>query len=439
MKDDAIRLKTECLRLRGALYDRITGLPALPVLFDELRSLLDQRRAIGVLHVGVTNLPLVESIYGWQTFDRIVGEQAEAVTTMIGGILPREACLAQEGIHGEELIVVLPVPLDGSDLGAAHLQKTAAKVEGALRRLYARDDFATIVPRLEARVGFSLLSENPFFRFERLVYRAVEEARVHALRRDERRRRSWGAEIQAVIREGRIVVHYQPVVNLDTLEVIGYEALSRGPKGSGFESAAVLFARSEDAGLSAELDRVCRRAALASATGIGRSRKIFVNTRADHLADPDWQDPRLEERLAGLGLAPADLVFEFPETGAQADDSAIERSVAGLRDRGFRFAIDDIGTGYAGIHAIERLRPDYLKLDISLVRKIESNLIQQDLLGSLVTIGRRIGSAVIAEGIESEDELKFLRTHGARYGQGFLFSMATPVMVEGPFVLGRDP
>ena len=124
--------------------------------------------------------------------------------------------------------------------------------------------------------------------------------------------------------------------------------------------------------------------------------------------------------------------------GAQHDEPAVERTVAELRARGFQCAIDDIGTGYAGLHSIERLRPDYLKIDISLVRDIESSLIQQDVLGSLVAISRRIGSEVIAEGIETENELDFLRSHGARYGQGFLFSQATAEMLEGPIVLGGD-
>ena len=101
-------------------------------------------------------------------------------------------------------------------------------------------------------------------------------------------------------------------------------------------------------------------------------------------------------------------------------------------------ALDDIGTGYSGVGSIDRLRPDFLKVDISLVRRIDASLIQQDVLSSLVSIGRRAGAEVIAEGIESPLELEYLRGHGARYGQGFLFSGPVPTMLPGPFAVQRE-
>ena len=103
-----------------------------------------------------------------------------------------------------------------------------------------------------------------------------------------------------------------------------------------------------------------------------------------------------------------------------------------------RWKAKDIGTGYSGVSSIDRLRPDFLKVDISLVRRIDASLIQQDVLSSLVSIGRRAGAEVIAEGIESPRELEYLRGHGARYGQGFLFSGPVPTMLPGPFAIQRE-
>ena len=234
MSDDLVRLRTECLRLKSALHDRITGLPALPLLFDEMRRMLDERRSIGLLHVAVKNLSFVESVYGWQTFDRIVGQQAALLGRLRGMALPASAPLAQIGIHGEEMIVVVATKPDGTEVDQRYLQSLASTIESALGRLFANEEFATIVPRLEARAGYALLSEDPFYRFERAVYRAVEAARSRASGREERARRSWSDELRELIREERIVVHFQPVVALESLEVFGYEALSRGPPGAGW-------------------------------------------------------------------------------------------------------------------------------------------------------------------------------------------------------------
>jgi len=430
--------RLEYLRLRSALIDRITGLPSLALLFDEMRAMLDRRRAVGLIYVSSSNLPLVESVYGWRTYDRVVARQAEEVARQIGGALPTGARLAQMGIHGAELIAVLPEKPDGNDVDTPYVQARARELEAALRTLFDAEEFATLAPRMDPQVGFAFLSENPYYRFERLVYRAVEEARSQPLRRHERMRRSWGGEIQQVIRDGGIRVHYQPVVDLTNLRVIGYEALSRGPEGSALESPAVLFELSREAGVMAELDRLCRRTALESARGIGRGRKIFLNTRADLLADPEWQDGALEQRLAQVALSPQDVVVEIPEPSARSDDGALAQRVQGLKERGFLVAIDDIGTGYSGVSSIEKLRPDFLKVDISLVRRIDASLVQQDVLRSLVSIGGRAGAEVIAEGIESARELDYLRGHGARYGQGFLFSQAVPTMLPGPFAVQRE-
>lgn len=432
------RTLLDVLRLRSALIDRITGLPALSLLFDEMRTMLDRRRAIGVLHVSSPNLVLVESVYGWRTYDRVVGRQAEEVQRQVGGALPAGSRLAQIGIHGSELIAIVPEKADGGEVDTPYVQARARELESALRTLFEAEEFVTLAPRMDPQVGFAFLSENPYYRFERLVYRAVEEARSQPLRRLDRMRRSWGGEIQQVMRDGAIRVHYQPIVDLTSLRVIGYEALSRGPEGSALESPAIMFELSREAGIMADLDRLCRHTALDSARGIGQGRKIFLNTRADLLADPEWRDGEMEQRLAQLALSPSDVVVEIPEPSASLDDDALEQNVRALKERGFLLAIDDIGTGYSGVGSIERLSPDFLKVDISLVRGIDANLIQQDVLSSLVSIGGRAGAEVIAEGIESVQELEFLRSHGARYGQGFLFSAAVPTMLPGPFAVERE-
>ena len=438
MTVDPTRPQPDDLRLRTALFDRITGLPSVTMLFDDLRAMLDHRRAIGLLHVGISNIALAESVYGWQVFDRLVESQALEVQRALGEELPANARLAQTSIHGAEVLVIVPQAPDGGEVDPELLQRTARALEARLQIRLDSEEFASMVPKLIPRVGFALLSEDPFYRFERLVYRAIEDARSRPKRSDDRRRKSWAEALQQLIRDEGIHVCYQPVVALDSFEIVGYEALSRGPAGSGFESPAVMFEISREAGVAADLDRLCRRRALGSARGIPPGRKIFLNARIDNLADPDWQGPLLEQSLAMLELAPSNLVVEIPHHQAHSDETALARWIGGLKQRGFQLAIDDIGTGYAGIQSIETLGPDYLKIDTSLVRRIDSNLIQQDLLGSLVTIGGRIGAEVIAEGIESCAEKDFLRDHGAAYGQGFLFSEAVPELLAGPLKVGSD-
>jgi EAL domain-containing protein (putative c-di-GMP-specific phosphodiesterase class I) len=130
------------------------------------------------------------------------------------------------------------------------------------------------------------------------------------------------------------------------------------------------------------------------------------------------------------------LVLEFSERSADADPDGFVEALERLKESGFAVALDDIGTGYASQTILERIQPDFLKLDVSLVRNIHENLIKQELLSSLIRIAGRLGSTVIAEGVESQEEVTALLEAGARYGQGYLFAVPAPasaaMLRDGP-------
>ena len=418
------RYRNELLKLRSALHDRITGLPAYPLLFDNLRTALDARRHLGVLHVDVANLDLVESLYGWQIFDRVLARIAEVLRRLPGEVLPPATLLAVNGVAGDRFVLFVPETASGAEVHPADLSRMGASARGRLEQAFDDEEWAGLSPRLVFRVGHALLSENPFYRFERRVHAAVEEARTLNERRWRRAEATRGAELRRIIREAEVSTVFQPVVNLGTGAIVGYEALARGPKDSGFEMPAAMFALSSRLGVAADLDRLCRHSALeGSGAMAGEDRgKIFLNVLPGSLSDPEWYEDSFTGLLTASSLSPGDLVLEVSERGVDPDACGLEATLDSLRKRGFGIALDDVGTGYASLATIDRMRPDYLKLDMSLVRGVHENLIKQELLSSLVHIGTRIGAAVVAEGIESEGEAAAIRAAGAPLGQGYLFA-----------------
>jgi EAL domain-containing protein (putative c-di-GMP-specific phosphodiesterase class I)/GGDEF domain-containing protein len=435
------RQRNEFLKLRSALHDRITGLPAYPLLFDNLRSALDRRRHLGVLHVDVANLDLVESLYGWQVFDRVLARIADVLRRLPGTELPSGALLAVNGVAGDRLVAFVPATASGAEVEPADLARMAAATHARLDQAFDDEEWSGLSPRLVFRVGHALLSEDPFYRFERRVHAAVEEARTLNARRRRRAETTRGAELRRIIREAEVFTVFQPVVDLATRETIGHEALARGPKDSGFEMPAPMFALSGRLGVAADLDRLCRRRAVQGSGAMderGRG-KIFLNVLPGSLSDPEWFEDSFTGLLTASSLSPRDLVLEVSERGADPDIGRLASAIDALRDRGFGVALDDVGTGYASFATIEKVRPDYLKVDVSLVRGVDENLIKQELLSSLVHIGTRIGAAVVAEGIESEKEAAAIRAAGAPLGQGYLFAVpSAPGALPGP-AKPRDP
>jgi EAL domain-containing protein (putative c-di-GMP-specific phosphodiesterase class I)/GGDEF domain-containing protein len=414
--------RTRYLKLRSVLHDRNTGLPAFPLMFDRLRTALDARRRVGVLHVELANLQLVESLYGWQALDRIVAVVARLLREAIGEELPGESMLALNGVAGDRFVLFLPQRDDGGEPDAVWLGKLSQEIGHKLDAVFDAEEFAGLGPEICARVGCALLTDNPFYRFERCVYAAVDEARGAPERRERRRELSWGEELDRIIRAESVETVFQPILELDGGEVLGYEAYVRGPSGSMFESPRAMFALSGRVGVSGDLDHLCCEHAVRDfAREIGEG-KLFVNVLADHLDDDSWREERLRAAMNNAGLEPAAVVLEFSEHGGRTGDDSFCRGVERLRREGFGVAIDDVGTGRTEEAEIERLQPDYLKLDSSLVRNIHDNLIRQEVLVTLSRLAERLGSAVIAEGVETREEAAAVVECGARYAQGFFFA-----------------
>jgi len=413
------------LKLRSVLYDRVTGLPAFPVLIDQLRNWLEDRRVVGVVHLEAENLDLVESLYGWQVFDRILARIAGTLEEMRGHEMPEQALLGLNGVAGDRFAAFVPHGPGGSEVSGRYLGEVASALQARLAGTFSSEEFAGLNPRLEFRAGHALLAHDPFYRFERRVYAALEDARALQGQRERRRQRGMGADLRRIIHDSELRTVFQPVVELRSREILGFEALARGPEGSALEAPQALFDASESLGVATDLDHACREAALTACAGLNSSHKVFLNglstsfagVRNDGNGQPDWL-----QRLTG---SRHDVVLEFSERGADGDPESFVSTLTRLKRCGIGIAVDDIGTGFGSQEILEELRPDYLKLDGSLVRKINQNLIKQELLHSLVRIANRIGASVIAEGVETEEEALVLADAGAHYGQGFLFARPT--------------
>jgi len=429
---DPERTSAESLKLRSVLYDRTTGLPTYTLLFDRLRDELERRRQVGVVHVEIANLKMVESLYGWQVFDRILERLSRALQGVIGKSLPPETLLGINGVAGDRFVAFVLGNDAGGDVDHGYLAKLDADLRATLEAAVDGEDFVGLSPRLSFRTGFALLSEDPFYRFERLVYAAVDEARTLSATREQRREQSWGAELKRIIEDAAVTTVFQPVVDLGTREVLGFEALARGPKDSFFEMPKAMFALSLRVGVAVDLDRLCRDTALRSWGRVPGQGKVFLNVLPGSLDDPAWTAGGLDAVLGSACLKPEDVVVEVSERAADSETERFAAATEKLKAGGYGVALDDVGTGYATLATLERVRPHYVKIDVSMVRDIHENLIKQELLSSLVQIGRRIGASVIAEGVESEPEAETLRSAGARYAQGYLFA------VPGSTTTARD-
>ncbi len=387
-----------------------------------------------VFHVSCGELGLVESIYGWQVLDRVLARAAALLQDLRGSVLSGSAILAQNGVASEELLVFEPVASGAAGHAAETAARIARAIEEHLEAGLEAGGFAAMTPQLAFRVAQAPLKENPHFRFERVVYRALESARLQRAKREDRRQAGWGVELRRVIEERRIRTLWQPVVRLGTLEVVGHEVLSRATTIGPLEESGFLFSLSERLGLSRELDRVCRLSALGRLSGHPHGGRIFLNTRPLNMADPEWAGLTLKRGLQEAGLEPRDVVCEVPETARTEDGffrgaAAVMReadylreAAAALRGAGFSIALDEAGTGRSSLEVIRAMRPEYVKVHRSLVSGLDSSLLKQEVIATLASAAAETGGATVAVGIETRGELETLRRLGVPFGQGYLFA-----------------
>ena len=221
-------------------------------------------------------------------------------------------------------------------------------------------------------------------------------------------------------RDVPVVAVFQPVVNLASGRIVGYEALARFA-GSGHRSPDVWFAQAHGCGLGAELEAAAISAALEPA-GRPADTHLAINVSPSALSS--------EPVRRALGGDLRGIVIEITEHEFVPDDDALAATVANLRERGARIAIDDAGAGHAGLKQLMRVRPDIVKLDRALISDIHEDPARVALVESFVRFARDVGATVCAEGIESLDELAMIADLDVTWGQGFRLARPAPPWAE---------
>jgi diguanylate cyclase (GGDEF)-like protein len=225
---------------------------------------------------------------------------------------------------------------------------------------------------------------------------------------------------------------FQPVVEIDTRQVVAYEALTRGPADSALERPDLLFAAARRAGRLADLDVACRAAALqaARAAGLRAPYQLLINAEPDAL--DGWRP------AGGADAASPSVILELTERELAARPAQLLQTVARVRALGWGIALDDVGAVPESLALLPLVRPDIIKLDLRLVQDRPSGDIAA-VMNAVHAEAERSGTLLLAEGIETEAHLVTARAFGATLGQGWLFGRPAPLPAPLPDFTARQP
>ena len=417
-RPEATAQAAEHMRYEELLYDRFTGFPTLPVMLERGREILERTGRLTILYIEFVRYSKLEEIYGWQKLDEVLQTTAGSVREFYDRQRGASESHLMVSHTGDDDFIFFTDLQQGVEDAERRINELAEELERFIAERLEKEHGEDIAGLFGIYVGSTTLFRNPKIRTERMIYRGIREAAMAARSVEHRERSRKVADLKSTLREGAVYIVYHPIVVTETREVYGYEALARGQI-RGLRSPEVLFGVAEEANLIWELSRLCRKRAI---EGIDENLKpnelLFLNIDPHDFRDPTFRYLDLDE----LGVEhPERIVLEITERTAITDYPTFQGYLEEFRARGFRFAVDDAGSGYAGLGSIANLAPDFIKLDISLISSIDTNFMKQNLVDTMVSFANDHGIQVIAEGVEREEEYETVKALGVHLTQGFLF------------------
>lgn len=406
---------------RGFYCNEELGTSTIIKEYDKVEKIFVESNYIACITVQISQLHRLECLYGSVVYSAMLSQ----VTALLKDVKEKEFrgqdIFLVDLFDSDTFIIFLSSPRKNDTQLLEHLESIVERTRWSIEAPIFDLFYPYTKEYFKPAIGYSLVIKNPMINNMRLIMQLVDSSKK--MGEFMRMKNEYGSkyELQKIIIEKNIATVYQPVVTLKSLEIIGYEALSRGPAGTEFTNPTLLFILANEFGLSFELDALCREKAFANIRSMETDRKIFVNTLAMTIHDPEFRGKYLEKLLEDIRVKPHNVVFEINEKMAIDNYDLFKMAMKDYSDIGIVHANDDMGTGYSGLERIMELNPGFMKIDISLVRDIDKSYIKQQIIKAMVSLSAGLDSNIIAEGVETRAEYETLRDLNVKYGQGYYF------------------
>ena len=407
----------------AALRDSLTGLGNHRAFQEAVARMVEGARRYGtafsLVLIDIDEFKRINDTRGHAVGDQLLAEVGSLISSTV-----RHTDSAFR-VGGDEFALLLP----HTDVGGAIV---------LARRLLAHGLEDRVHGEYRAPISFSAgVTSCPEFGTTRLEITAQADAALYRGKRtgrtvvtiydpekdhghvDEGMRAELSSAITAVIEAGTLTPVYQPIVDLSSGRVIGYEGLVRVPRESTFAHAGALFDAAEVAGRVHDLDRAALDIVLRGAHSMADSVTLSVNVSPRTLESAEFSATAFLSILRRHGMPPGRVVLELTEREAIRDPERLRLALRGVQNAGVRVAADDVGAGNAGLRLLSQFRFDVVKIDLSLVQRGGDDK-TNSVLRSLVEMADRLGATTIAEGVETSGQLRTARRLGITAGQGYL-------------------
>lgn len=405
----------------------VTDLFSLGQALGSIEAMLDEGKPIGIIYLDIAKYGHVEGSYGQETFNEIVAVTADVLQSFSGKLFRKEDRLLISEELGDVFIIIFSTTRSEANISPEVMQGIAQNIQDSLNEEIKTKFKDLIHQKVGYFAGHTVLFPDQRVHPRRQIFRAIKEAARVSLGKEQDDLEKKVESLRATLRGNNLTSYFQPIVTFSPFGVMGHELLTRGPGGSRLMDAELMFQVAQRGGLAIELERAARNTAVKTLHGQKYPGKLFLNNGPQVILSPDFADLLIYGRL---GWDPSKIVIEITEGEAIKNVREIKEKLDIFRKEGCMVAVDDLSKGNSGLYLLTELKPDYAKVDMTLVRGIDRDELKQRLLQKLLEFAQTAGTKFIAEGIETADEYATLKRLGIEYGQGFYFGVPSPKFVE---------
>ncbi|WCN37207.1 bifunctional diguanylate cyclase/phosphodiesterase [Aneurinibacillus uraniidurans] len=379
-----------------------------------LEAELAQSRHVVLLYLDIIKLSEIEAKFGQLVTSRVLQQMDHALLEACRQVMePPVRLIAVQKLWGDDYAVYISAKNEVSDIFLHGLcVDLKQEVESELNRQLTYSHMSEV----SVHIGYANVSGAEL---SKEMYSSVKFASQMAKYELMSNEFKHMQQFRTIMEKEDIHTVLQPIVSLKTGVPLGWESLVRGPEGSPFYSPEPLFSFAEQTGRSFQLESMCRRKAIERLQEMHPSAKLFINLDARSIDDPFLLRGHVFKLMEEYQMNPHNIVFEITERHAIKNFEAFRTVIQEYRKKGYLIAVDDAGAGYSSLEAIAEIYPDYIKLDMALIRNIDSDPVKQALVETFVQFANKVKCRIIGEGIETEKELETLITLGVDYGQGY--------------------
>jgi diguanylate cyclase (GGDEF)-like protein len=424
---------------RLAMNDALTGLANRRALYTKLQDAIAaaqrDKAKLALFMFDLDRFKPINDEHGHLVGDQVLKEVANRLTA----VLPQAVLRSRYG--GDEFIAA--VEYTGDDEVA---RRTGEKIITALARPMSIDGHKL---RIGATLGSAIFPDDASTNEELIrkadlaLRNAKQQARGAARAYDavmdvgSETRAQLETEIRAAVAAGEFVAYFQPIVDLASGRARGFEVLCRWQHPTrGLLQPSEFIALVESLGLIDELTIALLRTAFTQARLLPKPATLSINVSPQQIQDAALVD-NISTLLATTGFDPRRLHVELTENTLVSDLPAAKNVIASLKELGIGTSLDDFGTGYSSLSYLSQLPIDAIKIDRSFIRTMQQNEQSAKIVTAILGLGKSLAITTIAEGIETEREVAFLKAGGCQLGQGHYFGKPMPVREARAFLLGR--